>query len=159
MRTLEPIDLDFFATAPFRVEETIRLRTSPDRVFAAFADAPGWTRWWPLMHSARYTKGTGALGDEREVAFRVLGKFAERFIAWEPGVRFAFSMIGTTSPLVKRVGEDYRLTPDGKGTRLDWVFASVPSTLGSATTPITRRIVRHMFRRGIPALDRLLTAN
>jgi hypothetical protein len=68
-------------------------------------------------------------------------------------------MIGTTSPLVKRVGEDYRLTPVAKGTRLDWVFAAIPSTLGNVTRPVTRRIVRHMFRRGIPKLDRLLTAN
>jgi uncharacterized protein YndB with AHSA1/START domain len=159
VRTLEPVDLDFFATAPFRVEETLTLRAPPDRVFAAFADAPMWTRWWPLMHEARWTKGTGGLGDERSVSLRVLGRFDERFIAWEPGARFAFSMIGTTSPLVKRMGEDYRLTPDGKGTRLVWTIAAVPTTLGNASTPVTRFISKRMIRRGIPRLDRLLSAN
>ena len=78
MRTLEPIDLDFFATAPFRVSETLHLRASPDAVFAAFADAPMWTRWWPLMHEARWTKGTGGVGDERSVSLRLLGRFDER---------------------------------------------------------------------------------
>lgn len=159
MRTLDPIDLDFFATAPFRVAETLHLRASPEAVFAAFADPPMWTRWFPLMYDARWTKGTGAVGDERTVALRVLGRFEERFIAWEPGARFAFSMIGTTSPLVKRMGEDYRLAADGKGTRLDWTIAAVPSRLGSASAPITRLVSRRMIRRGIPALDRLLTAN
>ncbi len=159
MRTLEPVDLAFFASAPFRVVETLHLRAAPERVFEAFADAAMWTRWWPLMHSARWTRGTGGLGDEREVALHALGRFAERFIAWEPGVRFAFSMTGTTSPLVRRMGEDYRLFADGKGTRLEWTMAAVPSTLGRASTPITRFITRRMIRRGVPTLDRLLTAN
>jgi uncharacterized protein YndB with AHSA1/START domain len=159
VRTLEPIDLDFFATAPFRVAETLHLAASPEAVFAAFADAPMWTRWWPMMYAARFTKGTGAVGDEREVSLRLLGRFAERFIAWEPGVHFAFSMIGTTSPLVARMGEDYRLSADGKGTRLDWTLAAVPSALGKAATPITRMISKRMIRRGIPKLDRLLSSN
>lgn len=159
MRTLEPVDLDFFATAPFRVTETLHLRASPEAVFGALADAPMWKRWWPLMHEARWTKGTGAVGDEREVALRVLGRFAERFIAWEPGNRFAFSMIATTSPLVTQMGEDYRLFADGKGTRLDWTIAAVPTKIGNASTPVTRFISKRMIRRGIPKLDRLLTAN
>ncbi|MFN0251542.1 MAG: SRPBCC family protein [Kofleriaceae bacterium] len=159
MRTLEPVDLDFFATAPFRICETLHLRASPEAVFAAFADAPMWTRWWPLMHEARWTKGTGGLGDERSVSLRALGRFDERFIAWTPGAHFAFSMIATTSPLVKRMGEDYRLTPDGKGTRLVWTIAAVPSALGRASTPVTRFISKRMIRRGIPKLDRLLSAN
>ncbi len=159
MRTLEPIDLDFFSTAPFRVTETLHLRAAPAAVFAAFADAAMWTRWWPLMHDARYTKGTGGLGDERIVALRMLGRFEERFIAWTPGERFAFSMIGTTSPLVKRMGEDYQLTADGKGTRLAWTMAAEPSRLGNASTPVTRFITKRMIRRGIPTLDRLLTTN
>lgn len=159
MRTLEPVDLDFFATAPFRVSETLHLRAAPEVVFGAFADAPMWTRWWPLMHEARWTKGTGALGDERLVSLRLLGRFEERFIAWEPGTHFAFSMIGTTSPLVKRMGEDYRLSPDGKGTRLDWTMAAQPTALGRASTLITRLISKRMIRRGIPKLDQLLTSN
>ncbi len=159
MRTLEPIDLDFFATAPFRVTETLTLRASPEVVFAAFADAPMWTRWWPLMHEARWTKGTGAVGDERTVSLRLLGRFEERFIAWQPGAHFAFSMIGTTSPLVKRMGEDYRLSADGKGTRLEWTIAATPTTLGRASTPVTKLISRRMIRRAIPKLDQLLTSN
>lgn len=159
VRALEPITLDFFDSAPFRVAETLHLRASPDRVFAAFADAAMWIRWWPLMHDARWTKGSGAVGDERLVALRLLGRFEERFIAWEVGARFAFSMIATTSPLVKRMGEDYRLSADGKGTRLDWTIAAEPSSLGKVSSPMTRLISKAMIRRGIPKLDRLLTAN
>lgn len=159
MRTLDPVDLDFFAVAPFRVFETLHLRASPDRVFAAFADAQMWTRWWPLMHDARWTKGSGGLGDERLVSLRLLGRFAERFIAWQPGARFAFAMIGTTSLLVTRMGEDYRLSAEGSGTRLEWTMAAQPSALGRVSTPMIRLITRRMIRRGIPALDRLLSAN
>lgn len=67
--------------------------------------------------------------------------------------------IGTTSPLVRQMGEDYRLSADGKGTRLEWTLAAVPTTLGNASTPVTRFISKRMIRRGIPRLDRLLAAN
>ena len=159
MRTLEPITLDSFSSAPFLVTETLRLKASPGAVFDAFADAPMWTRWWPLMSSARWTNGEGGLDSEREVSITALGRYRERFLAWERGVRFAFSMIGTTSPLIDQMGEDYRLFADGKGTRLEWTAVSWPRALGKATTPVTRLILSQMIRRGIPKLDRLLSAN
>lgn len=159
MRFLDPASLDFLATAPFRVDETHHFKAAPDAVFDAFADAELWPRFWPLMNEARWTHGTGGIGDEREVAIRGLGRFRERFIAWEPGARFAFTMIASTSPLAAQIVEDYRLSPDGSGTRLDWIVGVKPTTLGRATTPITRLVLQRMFRRGMPKLDRLLVAN
>lgn len=159
VKPLAAADLAFFATAPLQITASARLSASPDRVFARFADAAEWLRWWPMMTACRWTVDTAGVGAEREVEVRLLGRFRERMIAWQPGQRFAFTMIASNSPMASQIAEDYRLAADGAGTRLDWVLAARPRTLGKLAAPAMRVIMRQMFHRGIAALDRLMAAS
>ncbi|MEZ4403720.1 MAG: SRPBCC family protein [Kofleriaceae bacterium] len=154
MKRLDPTDLDYFTTAPIRIVASGTVPAPPAAVFAALADAASWPRWFPLMHRAAWTEGAAAVGAEREVALRLLGRFRERMIAWEPGARFAFTMVGSTSPLARQMAEDYRLTAVADGTQLDWLMAATPTTLGRVARPALMAIGRKLFRdmrRGLAA--------
>ncbi|MFT3700148.1 MAG: SRPBCC family protein [Kofleriaceae bacterium] len=154
MRTLAPVDLDFFETASRKIVGRAHLSASPDKVFASFARPDEWRTWFPMLRSATWINGEGGLNSEREVKMGGgLGVFRERFIAWQPGVRFSFTMFETSSPLVTQMGEDYRLSPDGTGTQLDWVMAATLTTLGTIAWPATKALMGSFFRRGGKKLE------
>lgn len=159
MRELEPVDLEWIGRAPQQIKVTARFSVAPDRVFAAFADAASWPSWFPMMTSAVSDGGAaGGLGGVREVALRGLGRFRERFIAWEPG-RFAFTVIATSSPILRRLGEDYRLTADGTGTRFDWTMGAELRGVGTVVAPMLRLIMRRVVARAGRNLERRLTSS
>src|SRR5262245_7154250 len=157
MHTMEPMTLADFATAPFRVEQSVVLPGTPEQLFTELAEPGRWIGWFPLMRRAEWTSAaTAQVGAERLVAMRVFGRFHERMLAWEPGKRFAFTMIASTSPLVRRMAEDWRRPRDAGGTRLDWTVAAVPTTLGRMTAPMQRRVLARLFRGGGENLRRVL---
>ncbi|MCA9677055.1 MAG: SRPBCC family protein [Kofleriaceae bacterium] len=160
MRELRPIDAAWIPTAPLRVEATLRFSAPPRRLFEALADAEGWTAWFPMMTEARWTRGTGGLGHEREVAVRGLGRVRERFIVWEDGRRFAFTMIAAGSPFIAAMGEDYRLDDDdGGGSRLAWTIGAEPSRLGKVAAPALKLILRRLMAGAGRRLEARLQAS
>lgn len=160
MKVLPPTDLAFFDHAPVRITAQATLPASPARVFAALADAAGWPRWFPRMHHAAWTTPQVAqLGAERLVKLSLYGHFVERMIAWEPGRRLAFTMVGSTSPMARRLAEDYQLRDDGDGsTTIAWTMASEPSGLGRLATPAMAPVMRRMFRQAGHGLRAYLAA-
>jgi len=144
-------------TAPFRVHETARFEASPDALFARMVDPRSWLEWFPLMYRAEWmTPKTSGVGAEREVALRVFGKYRERMLAWEPGERFAFTMTASTSPLVKRMAEDWRMSREGNGVRLDWTVGGYPTTVGRMGAPALRAVLSRLFAGGRAKLEKLL---
>ena len=41
------IDMDFFTSAPIRIESEVILPCSPQILFRCFKDADAWSRWMP----------------------------------------------------------------------------------------------------------------
>ncbi len=105
--------------------------------------------------------GPGAVRDVRLRRINV----TERFLAWEPGRRFAFSTDAMTLPLVTRMIEDITFTPDGDGgTLLGWTVHLTPRAwLRPVQGLLVRRVFEPMFdrfaaglaRQAESALDRL----
>jgi hypothetical protein len=152
MRSMTPLSLDDFAQQPFYFTATAKLDADPLAVFAELSDM---SLWFPLMRRSVWKTGaTSGVGAEREVDVRTFGKFRERMLAWDKGERVAFTMIGTTSPLVDAMAEDWILSRDDIYTRLDWIVVAKPSRIGRAITPALRAILRMMFMRAAGNLQK-----
>lgn len=157
MFALEPQDLSFTAEAPLRVRDSAFVRAKPERVFEAYADTASWPRWFPLMHRAEWIgSDIEKVGAEREVALYLLGAYRERFIAWEPAVRFAFTMTKSSSPMARAIVEDFQFSPSSGGTRIDWVLAADPKPLGKLARPALEAIMPRVFRKSGERLERYL---
>jgi len=156
---LSPQALDFFENAPLRVSESATITAPPLRVFAAFADAASWPKWFPLMYSARWiSPDIERVGAEREVRLHGLGKYVERFIAWEPGARFSFTMTSSSSPLAHALAEDFKMAParDGAATRIDWTLAADPTLVGKVFRFGLEVTMRRVFLRSGKQLEAYL---
>jgi polyketide cyclase/dehydrase/lipid transport protein len=157
MRSMTPMSLADLDTAPFRMVHSAVLPGSPDAVFAQLAAPERWVGVFPMMTKAAWSSAQIAcVGAERRVTLRMLGRFEERFLVWEPGKRFAFTMIASSSPLTTQMAEDYRLTREGADTRLEWIVGAVPTLLGRAGTPALRLVTRQLFTRFLANLGRVL---
>jgi hypothetical protein len=143
MRDMVPMTLDDAAAAPFRVTVVTLLDAEPHAVFAELGDP---SLWFPLMRRSVWRTGaTSGVGAEREVEVTGFGRFRERMLVWEPGVRVAFTMIATTSPLVARMSEDWRISRVDGQTRLESAVSAYPTTLGKIAQPVIRRVTATLF--------------
>ncbi|WP_029431976.1 SRPBCC family protein [Blastococcus sp. URHD0036] len=127
--SLRAVDLDFIDSAKHRVTVSHVLPASPDVVFAALAEDPaGWGAWFPgFTDAGRYlTPGPHGVGSQREVFARG-SRFLETVLAWEPGRRWAFRVDEAGLPAVRALAENFLLTPEGSGTRVDYTMAQETS--------------------------------
>jgi uncharacterized protein YndB with AHSA1/START domain len=159
MRDMPPMTLADLDRAPFRFTATAVLPCTPLRLFEEMAEPERWTTWFPLMRRARWTsQETARVGARREVTLLGLGRFEETILAYEPGRRFAFTMIATTSPLPRQMAEDYRIGDVDGRARLDWTVASAPTTLGRFTTAGLPLLFRGLWRGAVRGLRRRLAS-
>jgi uncharacterized protein YndB with AHSA1/START domain len=155
-KSLRPVDLDFTASARHRVTVTHVLAASPEVVFAALAEDPaGWGAWFPgFTDAGRYlTPGPHGVGSQREVVARG-SRFLETILAWEPGRRWAFRVDEAGLPAVRALAEDFTLTPEGTGTRVDYTMAqeTSPGFVGG----LVIRLAGGQLRTALQNLDRHL---
>jgi hypothetical protein len=151
MRAMRAIQIEDFDRVGFHFTVSGMIGAPTHAVFAELADP---SRWFPLMSSSLWHGRAACVGAEREVHVRLLGRFRERMLAWDPDTRVAFTMIMTTSPIVDRMAEDYRLTPELGGCRLDWTVAAEPTRIGRAARPAMRALLGRMFASARAALER-----
>lgn len=152
MRSMTPVALDEYDEQPFRFTATAKLDADPIAVFAELGDM---SLWFPLMRRSVWKTGaTSGVGAEREVDVMTFGRFRERMLAWDAGERVAFTMTGTTSPLMERMAEEWRISREDIYTRLDWIVVGKPTLLGRAATPALRGILRLIFMRACGNLQK-----
>jgi hypothetical protein len=148
MRELTPVSLEELATTRYRYSSM--LRATPDAVFAELGDP---SLWFALLRRSVWKTGaTSGVGAEREVDVLGFGSLRERMLAWDPGQRVAFTMTGTTSPLIARMAESIVLEPLEDGVRFHWSVFLTPTRLGRVIQPAQGAILKGLFVRSMARL-------
>ncbi|MHA5054520.1 SRPBCC family protein [Streptomyces sp. SD15] len=152
---LRPLGLDFAETAPVRLVFAREVTAPPEAVFRALAeDVPGWASWFPAVTLARPTgDGTG-----REVRLRGGTRFQETVLAAQAAEVYAYRVDVSNAPGVRALVEEWRLTPAGKGTRIQWTFAADGSAPFRLALKLGRAGLGRAFRDAVTALDRRLAS-
>jgi len=150
MRDLAPMELADFDRAAVRFDGGEVLAATPEAVFDELGDP---SLWLPLARRSTWRTGaTSGVGAERDVELALLGAFRERMLVWDRGERFVFTMIGTTSPLIVRMAEDWRLEQQADGTRVSYTVAAELRPIARLATPALRAITRGLFAAGLRGL-------
>ncbi|MET8244263.1 SRPBCC family protein [Streptomyces sp. NPDC005202] len=150
-RRLRPVGIDFVETAPVRLVFAREISAPPDRVFRALAeDVPGWTEWFSAVTFARPTD------NGREIRLRGGARFQETVLmAKEPEV-YAYRIEVTNTPGARAWAEEWRLSPAGAGTRVQWTFAADGAAPFRLVLTLARAGLGRAFRDAVTSLDRRL---
>ncbi|MFD7437952.1 SRPBCC family protein [Streptomyces sp. NPDC059861] len=153
-RRLLPVDVDFVRSAPVRLVFVRQLAASPASVFRALAeDVTDWPQWFSAVTLARPAgDGTG-----REIRLRGGTRFAETILVAKGPEVYAYRIDETNAPGIRALVEEWRLTPAGTGTRVQWTFAADGPPPFRAALRLARPGLGRAFRNAVAALDRRLT--
>ncbi|WAU81502.1 SRPBCC family protein [Streptomyces sp. Qhu-G9] len=154
-RQLRPVGLDFVETAPLRLVFAREMTSPPESVYRALAeDVAGWPRWFTAVTAARSTEG----GSGRQIRLRGGTRFEETVIAAEPREVYTYRVDVTNAPGVRALVEEWRLTPDGSGTRVQWTWAADGTAAFRFTMGLGRAGLGRAFRDAVTRLDRRLNS-
>jgi hypothetical protein len=146
-------DLGFIDRAPMVQVVEAALRSAPAAVFAALADAGGWSHWFPGVRAAWYsTPPPHGVGTIREA--NVGGThWEERMIAWDDPSRWAWTVTAASVPFAVAQVESFELQPAPGGTRVRWTIGLEPRLLALLGRPFLRRTQASLFARAMRNLD------
>lgn len=125
---LEPVDAEFFTTAPhiFRYEK--HYAASPEQVWASMISDESLSAWSSTVSSLTWlTPRPFGVGSTREVALAPgLIRVHERYFRWDEGQGNSFYVYEANLPVFRKFAENYVLAPDGDGTKYTWTVAIQP---------------------------------
>lgn len=142
-----------------RFEESARFAAAPQRVWDVLSDWERQASWMPDVAWMRLLGAERGEGAELEVRTKVFGiplaTDRIRVTSWDPPRLLAVLHVG----VVDGWG-DWRLDPDGDGTRFAWreVLRMPPPVLGDLALWMYSPVQRWMLRRSIRNLRRLVEA-
>jgi uncharacterized protein YndB with AHSA1/START domain len=104
-------NLAWVPTAPVVLKDTFSLPASPERVFECLADLGSWSDWYGGMKKVRIDGAATGVGALRTVWVGTT-RVQERFLEWVPGERLTFAIIGSNTPGLGSMVEDWALAAD-----------------------------------------------
>jgi uncharacterized protein YndB with AHSA1/START domain len=152
---LRPVGLDFVDTAPLRLVFARGIASPPETVYRALAeDVAGWPEWFSAVRAARPTEdGTG-----RQVRLKGGTRFEETILVAEPSEVYTYRVDVTNAPGTRALVEEWRLTPDGTGTRVQWTWAADGTAPFRFAIKLGRSGLGRAFRDAVTKLDGRLSS-
>ncbi|MET9385600.1 SRPBCC family protein [Streptomyces sp. NPDC002928] len=149
-RRLRPVGLDFVETAPIRLVFAREIAAAPEPVFRALAeDVPGWTAWFSAVTLARPTDD----GVGREIRLRGGIRAEETILAAKSPEVYAYRVDVINAPGARALVEEWRLTPAGTGTRVQWTFTADGTAAFRFIMRLARPGLGRAFRDAVTSLD------
>lgn len=154
MPTLKPRDTDFIDSASTRITTTVTVNATPDEVWAVLADNERWPEWFPAAKECRTTSDAAeGVGATRWIHVDVL-KVNERFVAWDPPQRWAFTILDANLPGFVSMVEQALIEPaDEHRTVVTYVVAADLAPYMRPLIPFLRRRIGAMFEKGLPGIE------
>ncbi len=151
MRATERRPIDWAERAPLVVQATATSAAPPDAVFAVLADHERWPEWFPNVRKVVVTGAASGVGATRRV--HIPGAAVDEvFIAWEPGVRWAFTGTAAKPGFLTSIVEDCRLEPVEGGTAISYTMYLEPSPRFRPLVKLMSRFVRAGIQKGVDRL-------
>ncbi|MEU0098359.1 SRPBCC family protein [Streptomyces sp. NPDC006267] len=149
-RRLRTVEREFAESAPIRLVFAAEVSAPVDVVYRALAeDVAGWPSWFTAVTLATPTEG----GAGREVRLRGGVRFRETVVAAEPDTCYAYRADESNAPGLRALLEEWRLAPEGSGTRVQWIFAADGTGLFRLVLSLARAGVGRSFRNAVRRLD------
>jgi len=154
MGDLVPRTIEWTEHAPIRIEARARSSASPDVVFAVLADHERWPEWFPSVKKVTVLGPASGVGARRRVKVPGL-TVDEEFIAWDPGVRWAFTGYAAAPKFTRSLIEDCALEPDESGgTNITYTMYLDPPPLLRGVVRLTAGRIRANNTRALANLAR-----
>ncbi|RSN17931.1 MxaD family protein [Streptomyces sp. WAC 01325] len=151
---LREVGIDFLGRAPVRHVFAREISASPETVYRALAeDVPGWPDWFSAVTLARPLDD----GARREVRLKGGTRFEETILAAKSPEVYAYRVDLTNAPGARAMVEEWRLTPAGTGTRVQWTFAVDGTAPFRFAFGLAKPGLGRTFRNAVGALDRRLS--
>jgi len=110
LNKLDPVTLDFFDTAPLRVQCSLQAKCTPERLFETLRGDTVWTEWAGVIEGVEWTSEKPyAKNATRNVSLAGGMMVKELFFHWEENERIAFYVTESTIPGLSKFAEDYRV--------------------------------------------------
>src|SRR4051794_4323171 len=126
LHRLEPVGLDFLATAPVRFDFTHALPAPAPVVWAAISADPATWTWFPGLADAHYdSPSPHGVGTRRSVVMDGTA-YRETLLAWDEPTRWAYRVDESGDATFRALAEDWIMAEAAGGSTLTWTFAVDP---------------------------------
>ena len=160
LHKLQPTTLDFFDTAPLRIQCTMVAKCSPEVLFETLRGDTVWTEWAGVIEKVVWTSSEPvARNSTRDVALVGGMLVKEVFFHWEENERVAFYVTESTIPNLTKFAEDYVVEiVSPNETRLTWTVAIENAGFMRYLNPVMRYVLKPVFQRWFMRYKKILEA-